>query len=127
METTGDLVARSTELPARVQHSEHDLRGRLARILREGPGGNPPTVVDDATTTISEERDVDTSAETLHRLVNRVVHHLPDEVMKPGSRSGTDEHPRAHANRFESLEDRDVFSLVRGVFGTVRLGVCDHG
>src|SRR5262245_35632746 len=51
----------------------------------------------------------------VHRLVDRVVENLPDEVVKPGGAHAADIHTRPLANGLETLEDGDVFGgVVRG-------------
>jgi hypothetical protein len=46
------------------------------------------------------------------RLVDRVVHHLVDQVVKAALPRRADVHPRALANRLEALEDGDVLGPV---------------
>src|SRR5262245_51991460 len=52
---------------------------------------------------------------TVHRLVDRVVEHFPDEVVKPSRADAADIHARPLAYGLQSLEYGDVFrGVVRG-------------
>ena len=59
--------------------------------------------------------DPDGVAEARQRLVDRVVHHLVDQVMQPVLAGGPDVHPRPLADRVESLEDLDAVGAVLAV------------
>ena len=108
------LVAVVVELAARVEHRQHDFRGRLAADVLVH--GNATAVVDHCHRTVDVDGDVDLVAETRQRLVDRVVDHLVDEVMQSGWSGRPDVHRRPLADRFQTLENLD---LVRAV---VRLG-----
>jgi hypothetical protein len=43
-----------------------------------------------------------------HRLVDRVVDHLVDEMVQTPARRGADVHPGAEPNVFDALEDLDI-------------------
>ena len=58
------------------------------------------------------EGDDDVGGEAVHRLINGVVEHFPDEVMQPGRADAADVHARAFANGLEPFENRNVFSGV---------------
>ena len=47
--------------------------------------------------------------------VDRVVDHLPDEVVQPGQTGGADVHAGALADRIETLQDLDVLGVVLAV------------
>ena len=47
-----------------------------------------------------------------HRLVDRVVDDLPDEVVQARRAGGTDVHARPFADRVEALEHLDVLGAV---------------
>src|SRR5436190_1383886 len=72
-----------------------------------------PAVVGDATAAVSEQRDVDLRCLARHRFVDRVVDDLVDEVVQTGDPGGPDVHTRAFPDRLETLQNRDVFGLVR--------------
>ena len=71
----------------------------------------------------ASERDADAGAEARHRLVDRVVDDLPDEVVETGQTGGSDVHAGPLADRVEALQDLDVFGAV---VGTWLLGVSGH-
>ena len=93
VEAAGDLVALAAELPARVQHGQHDLGRRLALVLGVVVDGHAASVVDDAAPAVGEQRDVDPGAVAGHRLVDGVVDDLVDQVVEPGRAGGSDVHP----------------------------------
>ena len=113
VQTAGDLVALAAELPAGVQHREHDLRARLVGVLGVRVDGDAAPVVDDATATVGEQGDVDLGAFTGHGLVDGVVDDLVDEVVQPGGTGRSDVHPGPLADGFEALENGDVLGVVR--------------
>ncbi len=49
-----------------------------------------------------------------HRLVDGVVHDLEDEVVEPSRARRADVHARPQADRFEALQNGDVFCGVGG-------------
>ena len=55
-----------------------------------------------------------------HRFIDRVVHDLPDQVVKPALHHVADVHVRPLANSLEALEHLDVFGPV--LHGTVAVG-----
>ena len=58
------------------------------------------------------QRDDDVRGVAVHRLVDRVVENLPDEVVEAGAADAADIHARPLADRLEPLEDGDVFRCV---------------
>ena len=107
-----DLVARAAELAPRVQHGEHDLGRRLGLVLRVRLDRDSPPVVDDAAAAVGQQGDVDARAVTGHRLVDRVVDDLVDEVVKAVETGRPDVHPGAFSDGFEALQDGDVLGPV---------------
>ena len=114
VQATGHLVARTTELAAGVQHGEHHLDRALAlvRAGRVGVDRDATAVVVDAATAVGLQRDVDAGAVPGHRLVDCVVDHFPDQVMKTGETGRTDVHARPLAHRIEPFENLDVLGVV---------------
>ena len=110
VQTARDLVALVVELAAGVQHRQHDLGGRLPRLVHVH--GNAATVVDDGHRVVDVNGDRDLAAVAGQRLVDRVVHHLPDEVVEADRPRGADVHRRALADRFQTLEDLDLVGPV---------------
>ena len=113
VQAAGDLVSLATELAARVQRREHDLGGGLVGILGMQVDRDTSPVVLDAAPAVGEQRDRDARAVARHRLVDRVVDDLVDEVMQAGRTGGADVHTGALTNGFEAPEHRDVFGVVR--------------
>ena len=112
VQPAGDLVAAAVpELAARVQGRHHDL-GRRALLLLVLLDRDSATVVGhrDAVVRVQGHRDL--AAMARDRLVDRVVHHLVDEVVKTPRPGRADVHPRAPPNGLEALEDRDVLGAV---------------
>ena len=114
VQTARHLVARAAELAAGVQHGEHHLDGALAlvRAARVGVDGDATAVVVDPAATVGLQRDVDAGAVPGHRLVDRVVDHLPDQVVQSGETGGPDVHAGALAHGIEPFEDLDVLRVV---------------
>ena len=56
--------------------------------------------------------EIDLVAEPGHGFVDRVVHHLPDEVVETLWAGRTDVHRRAFSDSFEPLENGDVLGPV---------------
>ena len=112
VETAGDLVALAAELAARVQHGEHDLGRRLVLVVGVVVDRDAAPVVVDPAAAVGEQRDVDAGRVAGHRLVDRVVDHLVDEVVQTGQTGRADVHPGALPDGLEALEHRDVFCAV---------------
>jgi hypothetical protein len=100
VEATGDLVAVAAELAAGVQHGEHDLGRALAlvRARRVRVHRDAAAIVVDAAATVGQQGDADAGTETGHRLVDRVVDDLPDQVVETSQTGGADVHAGAFAN-----------------------------
>jgi hypothetical protein len=114
VQTTRHLVAAAAELAAGVQHGEHHLNGALAlvRPARVRVYRHASAVVFYATGSFGGEGDHDAGTEPGHRLVNRVVHNLPDEVVQTGQAGRPDVHTRALSHRVEALKDLDGTGVV---------------
>ena len=56
--------------------------------------------------------DFDVRAVTCQRLVHRVVHHFPDQVVQAGGRGRADVHRRALADRLQVAEDLNAGGVV---------------
>src|SRR5581483_5664630 len=113
VQTARDLVATAVaELSAAVQDREGDFDARLL-LLGMDVGGDAPAVVDHAAAPVGEEGDVDAVAVARHRLVDGVVDDLPDEVVQTARTSRSDVHTGPLADRFEALQDGEIFGPVR--------------
>ena len=106
VQTTGDLVAATTELTAGVQHGQRQRRGGDL-LAGRGVGRDASAVVGDAHPAVLAQRHLDRVAVARERLVDRVVHDLPDQVVQAAGPGRPDVHTRSFADRFESFEDLD--------------------
>lgn len=69
--------------------------------------GETPVVSDD---------HCDVLAESRHRLVDRIVHDFPDEVVQPSFIGRPDVHSRSFAYRLKSFEYLDIRCVIRILF-----------
>ena len=92
-----------------------------------GTHWDPTPVVGDPAATIGEQHHLDAGAVSLHRLVDGVVHDLPDQMVQTGRSRGTDEHAWANPDRFQSLQDLDSTFVVarrdRPIAGPATVGL----
>jgi len=118
VQSSGDLVGASAEFSPRVQHREYDFGRGLAGVVGVVPDGDASSVVDDSTTAVGQNRDINSRAKTSHRLVDRIVDNLPDQVVQSRRPRRADIHARSDPNRFETLENGDVArSVASGSLG----------
>ena len=114
VEAAGHRVGAVAELAAGVQGGEHGREGRefgLGVLV----DGNAPSVVLDRYPAVLAQRHIDAGAVAGHRLVDRVVHDLPDQVMEAPGTGAADVHGGPASDCFQPLENRDVLGLVRRV------------
>ena len=64
----------------------------------------------------SSSRDIDLVGVTGHRLVDRVVDDLPDQVVQTALTGGADVHAGAFADRLQTLENGDRIGAVLAAF-----------
>ncbi len=100
------LVAVVVELAAGVQHGHHDLGRRSSALVHVGR--DPAAVVDDGDRVVDVDRDVDGVAEPGERLVDRIVHHLVDQVVEPRHARRADVHRGPLPDRLQPLEHLDL-------------------
>ena len=82
VESSRGLVVLTFELGARMQRREDDLERRLfrARVLVDR---DPASIIRDADRgAVSMERELNRARIAVHRFVDAIVEHLPDEVVK---------------------------------------------
>ena len=116
MQSAADLItAVVAELAARMEHGEHDLDGGLAALVHVD--GDAAPVVADGDRIVGVDRHIDLTAIARQRLINRVVDHLINQMMKSALRRRTYIHARTHANRFQALK---YLNLIGGVFALDR-------
>ncbi len=106
MQAAGDLVSAPAELAAGVEDRVHDFEGILpGRVLADG---HASAVIAHDDHAVRLDGDVDGGGMTRHRLIDRVVDDLPDEVMQAALIGRADVHARAASDRLEALEDLDA-------------------
>jgi hypothetical protein len=111
VQPSGYLIALAAELSSSMQGREDNLDGRFALTLNR-VDGNAPTVVGDTTGSVGQELNDDPVAVTRHRLVDRVVNNLVNEVMEPARPGRADIHAGTLPDRLKSLKDGDVLGGV---------------
>jgi hypothetical protein len=99
-------VGLAVELASGVQHREHHLDGGPL-LHRVHADRDAAAVVDDAHAAVILQRDIDARGVSGHRLVDGVVHNLPDQVVQTAFARGPDVHAGALANRLQPLEHSD--------------------
>ena len=110
VEPTRHLVALVVELPASVEHGQHDLRRRPpARVLIDR---NAAPVVGDRHRVVDVQRDANGVAVPGERVVDGVVHDLVHQVMQSLHPGRADVHRRTLPNRVEPLENLDLLGTV---------------
>ena len=103
MQAARDLVRAVVELTSRMQHGHDDFGGGNP-FLRVNIDRNPTPVVRNRYGLIRVDGDHNLIAMTGKRLVDRVVHHLENHVVEPGSVIGvTDVHSGSFAHRIKTL------------------------
>ena len=98
-----------------MQEREHDLGGGEVGELLVAFDRDSPAVVRHLTAVAFQQDHVDGRAVTGHGLVDRVVHHLPDQVVEARRAGRTDVHAGPFADRLQSFQDRDVRCAVGGL------------
>ena len=111
------------ELAAGVQRREDDLEG--ARAVRRMPVDRhaAPVVADGDGRPAGVQRDLHVRGVAVHRLVDRVVEDLPDQVMEARRADAPDVHAGALAHGLEAFEDRDVLGRVGLRHASVPVGL----
>ena len=118
VQTARHLVGALFELAAGVQHGHHHVDGRHTGLMHRHR--DTAAVVGDLDTAVVEQADIDLVGVAGHRLVDGVVHDLPDQVVQTTSAGGADVHAGTFPDGFQTLEDLDgvrtvgVWCLVRG-------------
>src|SRR6266487_3271150 len=108
-------VHLSFELPAAVHPRQDELDAGHA-IFRMDVHRDAASVVRDGHGSVRVEGDLDVLAEARHRLVDRVVDDLVDEVVEAPCVDAPDVHRRAFSDRLQALENLDLPGVVRGLF-----------
>ena len=107
VEPSAHLVGGIVELSPRMEGRQHHL-GRGTSVGGVRVGGDPPAVVLDRNAFIRVDRYVNSRAIPADGLVNRVVHHFVDQVVKPPGSRIADVHSRTFADGLQPLQDLDA-------------------
>ncbi len=112
VQTAADVVAAvlAAELAAGVQLGHHDVDGR--RTAGVHLDRDAAAVVDDLDAAVLEDPHVDLRRVSGHRLVDRVVDDLPDEVVQTALAGGADIHARTFADGLQTFENGDGVGAV---------------
>ncbi len=107
VQSAADRVAAvlAAELAAGVQLRHHDIDGRDAGGVHGDR--DAAAVVDDLDAAVVEHPHIDLAGVAGHRLVHRVVDHLPDEVVQTALTGGPDVHAGAFADGLQPFENGD--------------------
>ena len=105
VQAAGDRVGIRVELAAGVQLGHDDLDGRRTGGVHLH--GNAAAVVEHLHAAVGQQGDFNLGGVTRHRLIDRVVHDLPHQVVQTTGAGRTDVHARTLPDSFEALEDRD--------------------
>lgn len=81
VQTARNLVAALVELAARMEHGEHDFECGLALFFVE-VGRDASAVILDCDRVVFVDRNVDVGTVSCQRLVDRVIHHLVNQVVQ---------------------------------------------
>ena len=121
VKSSRDLVAAAVaELAAGVQHGEHHLGGGPLLLLHR-VNRDAAAVVGDRDAVVGMDRDLDLVGLAGQRLIDRVVHHLVDQVVEASRAGRADVHAGALADGLETLEDRDVLGPIARGATVIRL------
>ena len=114
VQTTRDLVRVPVEFGARAELGEAHLeRGQLLAVHELGPHRDAAPVVLDADTAIIENDDGDAPARPGHRLVDRVIEDLVDQVVQPPQARIPNVHTGPLAHVLGALEHEHVGFVIR--------------
>jgi hypothetical protein len=116
VEAAGDLVHVVVELAAGVQLGHDHLDGGTAVdvgiLVLHRVDGHAAAVVEHGARAIDAELDRHRRGEAGHRLVDRVVHALVDEVVQRVGAGAANVHAGTLADRLQPLEDLDRLGRV---------------
>ena len=104
MQAAGIGVVLVGELAARVQLGVDHLHGGDSQLGMD-VHRHAPAVVADLAGAILLQSHVDFAGKAVGRLVDGVVHDLPDHMVKAPRAGGADVHAGTHAHRVQSLQD----------------------
>src|SRR5262245_48438024 len=112
VEAAGVVVVLRLELAGGVERREDQLERRLLVLRVAIDRDAAPVVGDRRRRTVRVERHRDAVGVAVHRLVDRVVDELPEEMMEPGRVDAADVHAGPPPDRLEAFEYEDVLRRV---------------
>jgi len=112
VQTAGDLVGLMVELTAGMQHGHDHLKRRFF-LSRMHVDRYTAAVVLNGTGTVFVDGYLDGVAETRQRLIDGVVHHLVDKVMKSAVAGVADVHGGTFADSLKALQDSNRLGIIR--------------
>src|SRR3989475_1035249 len=115
VQPAGHAVHLPFELPAAVHPRQDDLDSRRA-VLRVDVDRDPATVICHRDGSVRVQGDLDLLAEAGHRLVERVVDDLVDQVVEAARVDRADVHRRPLSDRLQAFEDLNLRGVVGGLF-----------
>ncbi len=124
VQTAGHLVAVLIELTAGVEDGENHLQGAAVLLLVHARR-DASTIILDTDGIVFQDLYIYFRAETGHRLVYTVVHHLVYQVVKAPFSNVSDVHGRALSNGLQAFQDLDATGGIL-LFGRTGLFVLYH-
>jgi hypothetical protein len=113
VQASGDLVGAAAEFTAGVQGSHYGLQARLAGG-RVNINRNTSAIIGYGNQSIFIQGYIYTVTIPGHRFVHRVVQDLVNEVLQSSLIGAANVHPWPHPDRFQTLQDPDVFRGIPG-------------
>ena len=99
------------ELPARMELGEDDLHARDLHLGMDVRGNSSAVVLHGGAPVLVED-DFDLVRKAVCRLVDRVVHNLPEDMVKPLAARRADVHAGTQPHRLEPFENGDVPRII---------------
>ena len=113
VEAAGVAVGVVAELAARVELGEDHLHAGHAQLLVDAHG-DAPAVVEDRGGAVLVQGHADLVGVAVGRLVDGVVHDLPQQMVEPLGARGAYIHAGTHPDRVQALHDRYVGNGIVG-------------
>ena len=129
VQAAGNFVRFAVEFPAGVQHGHNHFRsGTLFRLMHVD--GYAAAVVDHGDGVVGMHGHVDFVRETGQGLVDRVVHHFPDQMVQAHFSGRADVHGGTQPHRFQTAKNFDrlrVVLVTRGLHRSAYVFFVTHG
>jgi hypothetical protein len=109
VKATGNLVGFFVKLAPGVEPGHNQFQG-ADPFIGMNINRNTPAIILHPDNIVSLQDNKNLTAEALHRLVNRIIDHLKNQMVKAVYARGPDIHTGAFAYRLQILENGDIFS-----------------